>query len=176
MATTSTYLSLEVDTGIPLRNTNGELDNIENFIIAPVGADTITAGVRNIVSHDDDGGSTIFIFDTTDMTHGKEYSFTILDNKLILPVDPGPVYLVGFVENFFAVSELPVVQNVVPLGEQDMEILFNKDMAYLDLDNPANYVFDKGLMVLSVRIVSPRVVRLTTSRQTPSELYSLTIL
>lgn len=172
---TPSYLSILVDLGANV-DIDDELMNIRNYTIEPTGVDTITAGIVDIVRAWGQGFNGLFTlieFETTDMTHGKEYRFTVIDNHLTVH---GNGFFNGFTELFNAVSVMPVIQTIRALSQQEMEVIFSKDTDRRNLDDPSSYRFDKGLSILSVSIVSPRVIRLRTSRQVSSELYTLTVL
>jgi len=173
-------MSLLIDLGSPIRNPLAAYDiGIYHLTLGGKfggdGVDAVTIGpvvVDNVYNN----GNTFVVLSVSDATDGKEYNLVIDDNVLILPVDPGPVYLNGFTENFFAVSDSPAIQTLSAISDSVIDIVFTKDMSLDDLDNPVNYIFDKGLSVQRVEILSQRVVRLHTSRQTPAELYTLTLL
>lgn len=165
------HMSLLVDLGAAITNPSAAYD-VDIYHLSLVGIDAVTitpVAVDNVYTD----GNTFVVISVSDATDSKEYNLVIDDNVLILP---GSVYLNGFTENFFAVSDSPTIQTISTISDSVIDVVFAKDMNLDDLDNPANYIFDKGLSVQTVDIISQRMVRLHTSKQTSSELYTLSLL
>jgi len=109
----------------------------------------------------------------TDLTHGKGYILEIAGSTL---KDANEIYVDANDGEFTGVSEIPDIQSLVAESETTMRLVFTKQMAITDdLLDPTRYVFDKGLTVQVVTSPSPGVVMLQTTKQTPSEYYTLTV-
>lgn len=181
---TPSYLSILVSFTHMMLEDDAYTD-IVNYSITPNEVDAVTCEVISVTAVPYSGvpidpppytSSSSVILEVTDMTKDKEYLITIASNTIQGRNSEGYVVAPNNTETFDATSELPIVQTIRSLTSYSMEVIFSKDMAFTDLDNTSNYSFDKGLRVLGVEVVSPRTVNLTTTKQTSSELYSLTVL
>lgn len=176
MPVTPDHLSLLINLNAQILNPSA-CENVDIYHITLVGSDAVTCSpvtVDDVYEVTSGGVKTYVLLGVSDVTDGKEYNVTIDDN--VLMIDPTPIYLNGFTVNYFGVSQSPTIQTITAISDYIMEVVFTKDMNLEDLNNEANYQFDKGLTIISVEIISQRVVRLHTSKQTPSEMYTLTIL
>ena len=152
-----------------------ELNDPDNYTITCIGSPAVTVGVISVTP--EPGGAPTYVdLECTDLTHGKQYQVEIASGK-IQDVGQTKYFLFGLSETYFGVSTMPAIQSLVSTSQYEMRVVFTKAMAVNDdLLNPSNWVFDKGLEVRSVASPSPGVVILTTTRQIPSELYTLTVL
>jgi len=155
-----------------------ELRNKDNYSI--VGSDSVpTSEVHNsevvgVVPEPDVNYPEYVDLECTDITHGREYTLTITPNKL-LSWDARPLVSNNTAE-YNGVSVLPRVQTVRSISATLIEVIFTKEMSpTADILDVATYSFDKGLRVREVTIVAPGVVHLLTTRQTSSEIYTLTV-
>lgn len=151
---------------------DAELINIENYSVAPnLPASAVYARVISVSTTDD---VTTIDVETTDYTDSQLYTLTIVDGKL-QDIAHNFLNIPNNTAIFVAVSTAPVVQRISAIDDLTIEVEFSKEMSMTDLDDRTKYVFDKGLSVISVTVVSNSVVQLTTSKQTPSEIYTLVI-
>jgi hypothetical protein len=114
--------------------------------------------------------------DCTDLTLGTDYRLTITPDVISTSLDE--LLTSGNNQGIYVgVSIYPYVQTVRPVSETVMEVIFNKEMSPIgDLLLASSYSFNKGLVVRDVTIIAPGTVHLLTTRQVPSELYTLTVI
>jgi hypothetical protein len=111
----------------------------------------------------------------TDCTGGEDYELVITPDK-ILGQDQTLLTDGNNRAEFVGVTEDPVVLAAVPLTTTTVRVIFSKYMAQNpDLYNPASYVWTGGLTTLDVEEETNSTVILTTSEQTPSAIYDLTV-
>lgn len=167
------YLALRVNFAEPVYD-DEELNDPDNYTITRIGSPAVTASVVGVSP--EPGGSPNYVdLECTDLTHGKQYQIEIASGKL---QDAGQTkyFTFGLDATYFGVSTTPEIQSLLSTTEYEMRVVFTKAMAVnADLLDPTNWVFDKGLTVRAVSSPSPGVVLLTTSKQVPSELYTLTV-
>lgn len=111
----------------------------------------------------------------TDCTNGREYTLVIEPDKVQTKTG---IYLSSGVntKEFNAVSELPDVLSVEPVSSTSVRVIFSKKMSKnTSLLTQSNYSFTNNLRVISVEQENLYSVLLTTSAQTPGEIYNLTV-
>jgi hypothetical protein len=177
MSVEASYLGLRVYFSNPVYD-DAELRNPNNYSI--VGDDAVltseisTAEILSVEPEDVESPTYVDLV-CTDLTDGMSYLFTIVSGKI---QDAGQEnYMTsGNSVSYDGVSVLPYVQTVRAISETLMEVVYSKEMSPVgDLMDVESYSFDKGLIVREVIWVSPGVVHLVTTKQTPSELYTLTV-
>jgi len=146
-----------------------------NYAIASIG-DGVPVFVSSLLSGP--GAAPTFVeLDVNEMTGGESYSATVQSgagapqSQFAIGLNP-----LGAQFGFTGEGVNPTVTSVAGVGLNRVDIAFSEVM----LDNaairdPANYVFDGGLLVLGVLDVVGDVVQLVTSDQVPGQLYNLTI-
>jgi len=111
-----------------------------------------------------------------DLTDGKDYELTIEDGKISKFDLSKTIDAPNNVAEYEGVSIFPQAISVQATSDQTMLVTFNKDMAPNDsLFDVGSYSFTGGLVTRRVTRISPGVVELLTSKQTPSVLYELTV-
>jgi hypothetical protein len=111
--------------------------------------------------------------EVSDLTDGATYLLTITQS--VIKNSSDNFLIGGNAIQYTGVSLAPVINSITTLSNTSIEVQFNKSMRLSDISDPSKYSFDKGLSVLSVTVISSSVVRLTTTSQTPSEFYTLTV-
>lgn len=146
--------------------TNYQIDSIGDGVGCVVG----------IVTPEDVDEPVYIDLECTDITNGEMYQLTIEPDKIQEVISGHYLVEPNNVASFEGVSEYPEIQTIRATSSTAMEIVFTKDMSMIaSLSDPTNYTFDKGLRVIAVTVASHAMVRLTTTPQTSSELYTLTI-
>lgn len=150
---------------------NAALINPSNYSITPDTVDGINVTVVS-VSPEDVDEPTYVDLTVSEFTDSELYSMNVdgpVDTENI-PMDPlqADYSLLGQ-------GKAPTVSSLISLSLNSFEITFSETM----YENPfikdsSNYSFDKGLQVLAVSYQDNKVI-LTTSEQTPGEIYTLTI-
>lgn len=167
------YLSLRINFLTRMTNDTALLD-ASNYTVTPNESGAVDTDVVGVTPEPDVTYPQYVDLEMLDLTHGKEYQLVITPNELL---DHTSTYLV--VDNtalYDGVSELPLIQNMTSTSSNEIIVVFTKPMSPNDdLTDPARYSFDNGLRVLSVNILGEGIVRLTTSDQVPSTLYTLTV-
>jgi len=157
---------------------NAELRNPKNYTITASSIFTTeevhNSDVWNVTPEDVEYPSYVDL-DCTDLTLDKEYLLTITPGR-ISNWDSSELLTNNNTAEYLGVSILPRVQSVRAISSTLMEVIFSKEMSPTSgILNTSSYSFDKGLKVREATIVAPGVVHLLTSRQTQSEIYTLTI-
>ena len=170
------YLSLRVVFLYPFVD-DDELRNPRNYTITAVDAEPTTqihhSDVWEVTPEDIEYPTYVDLA-CTDLTHGKDYRLTITPDKITGMF--GWKLINNNVGDYAGVSLIPAIQSIRPISDTIMEVVWNKEMSAMsDIADASRYSFDKGLLVREVIIVAPGVVHLVTTRQTPSELYTLTV-
>lgn len=165
------YLGLRVNFNTAMTN-DAALSNPRNYTITVQTPSSSSCGVIS-VTPEAVANPTYVDLDTSDVTHGSEYILTITPDQL---TDTGGDYLGGGnTVTYSGVSLMPEISSVTTLSNALIEVQFNKAMSLSDISDVNTYSFDKGLGIISVTVISASVVRLKTTSQTPSELYTLTV-
>jgi len=152
-----------------------ELVNPDNYtIIANESGAIDVASVISVTKEPDVDNPTYVDLEVQDLTDGKQYKLTITSG--VLSGVGGSLVSPNNVAYYMGDSELPAIQTLRSLSATEVEITFTKLMSpNSDLIDTSRYSFDKSLRVLEVTIVSPGIVKLKTSKQIPSEMYTLTV-
>ena len=155
---------------------DANLRNPEYYSI--VHADSYLVGFLDVysVTPEDTEFPTYVDLECSDLTDGKIYELTITDGKLSNFDQSKTIDAPNNVAEYEGVSIFPQMIDLQATSERTMLVTFNKDMSPTDpLFNPSAYTFTGGLIVYEVVRISPGVVELRTSKQTPSVLYELTV-
>lgn len=152
---------------------NSELTNPDNYMIYTIPSPSSSIIPSKVISVTKIGDRTLSL-ETQDFTKDQNYKIYILPNR-IQDIHSNYLLVPYNERSFTATSELPIIQRIIATSEKSFEVLFSKPMLIDGLDDESNYSFDKGLRVLSVNIISSSLVELITSKQTPSEMYTLSI-
>lgn len=169
------YLTLRVVFSKPAL-LDSELLNPLNYTITVV--DPTTAFDFETISVTPEPGEANPLYvdlEMTDCTHGKDYVFAAIPGKIQSYLNE---YLLGAgcEKEFVGVSELPEAIFVEALSSTSVRVTFSKIMSQnVDITNPSHYVFTGGLSVLSVEQETQNSVILTTTEQTASSFYDLTV-
>lgn len=111
----------------------------------------------------------------TDCTHGKEYTLSIIPDRIQSGTGDFITGAGGIVV-FDGVSELPEIIFVEALSSTTVRVTFSKIMGETaDILDLSHYSFAGGLSVFKVERETPNSVILTTSEQTSAGLYDLTV-
>jgi hypothetical protein len=168
------YLGLRVYFSEPVYN-DAQLRDPDNYSIFPYEALAVTNEVVSVTPEKEVAPSYVDL-DCTDLTHNKEYRLHITEG-VIQDAAQTKYFEGGMIDNFIGVSVFPTVQSIRATSQYEMQVIFSKPMAITsDLLDPSRYFFNNGLSVRSVSSLSEGVVLLSTTKQTPSELYTLTVL
>lgn len=165
------YLGLRVNFSGEMEN-NDALINPFNYLITKQEFNSVTCSVVDVTP---EGVTypTYVDLNVSDLTNGKQYLFSVVPNTI---QDRYGSYIVSGSNILYdGISDSPIIQNVTSLSSTFMEVTFSKSMNLDDISDVNNYSFDKGLSIISVTVISSSVVRLLTTTQTPSELYTLTV-
>ena len=168
------YLGLRVIFDEPMNN-NADLRNPDNYTIDVVSLSGAIDSASVISVTPEAVTNPMYVdLECTDLTHGKDYKVIIPSGVLITAM---AVPVAGICDvTYTGISELPRVQSVKSISETEMEVIFTKEVSPVsDVVVPSRYSFNKGLVVRIVTVVAPGTIKLTTTKQTPSELYTLTI-
>jgi hypothetical protein len=142
-----------------------------NYTITPPGLDAVTVEVVSVATT---ANTDERLVETTDFTGDKTYTVTIaagsVHNGAMQPIAPP-----GNTDTFTSTTTSPVVQRVYATSTIKIRVEFSKEMAIEDLEDHTKYQFDNGLRVIKAEIISNTIVELTTSKQTPSMIYTLEI-
>jgi hypothetical protein len=157
---------------------DAELRDPDNYTIEAIDAspnEQVHHSDAWAVTPEDVADPTYVDLDCTDLTHGYEYRLTITPSRISNAGSTEQI-IGNNTADYVGVSILPRVQTVRPVSDTIMEVIFTKEVAPIagSID-PASYSFDKGLTVREVTIIAPGTVHLLTTRQVPSELYTLTV-
>ena len=172
---TSEYLGVRVYFTDYVKN-DAEVIDPDNYTITPNEAGAIEVGVISATLENYGAANEHVYLECQDMTQDKEYLVTVAPNKIQDVLGLGYVSAGNNTATYDGVSVLPIVQTVTAVSDTIVDVTFSKAMSKTDdLRNATKYSFDKGLRVLGVTIISAWKVRLTTSQQSPSELYTLTV-
>jgi hypothetical protein len=157
----------------PMDPNAGELINAANYTITPGGG----AAPVNVNSVSAFGPAPEWVdLLTSEMTEGGSYTCDVDSSGPIRdaarnPLDPG-FASAGFTGEGLA----PTVLSLVAQSANRIDVIFSEPMKdNADIRNPANYVFDGGLLVLDVLEVDGDTVKLVTTDQNPDQLYTVTI-
>lgn len=167
------YLGLRVTYDEAMTD-NDALRDPSNYSISQVAASGVNSAEVLSVTPEDVVNPTYVDLDCSDVTDGSVYKVTIVSG--VMRTAMNVLVIAGLDVNFVGVSELPSVQSIKAISLYEMEVVFTKEISPTsDVEDESRYSFDNGLQVRSVTIIAPGIVRLSTSRQTPSELYTLTV-
>lgn len=150
---------------------NAALIDPTNYTITPDTVDGINVNVVSVTPQDVDEPNYVDLT-VSEFTNGELYSMDVNG-----PVDPESIPMDPLQANYSLLGQgkTPTVSSLVASSLYSFEITFSETMYENSfIKDPTNYSFDKGLQVLAVKYQDNKVV-LTTSEQTPGELYTLTI-
>lgn len=115
--------------------------------------------------------------EVSEMTDGATYDVTV-NSGAGGPTDPGfnPISATDSA-TFLGEGIPPSVAQVIAVSKNRADVVFNEPMRNnADINNPAKYAFDNGLVTLDVlEVTSAGVVKLATSDQIPGILYTLVV-
>lgn len=167
------YLGLRVHFSEEVCDDDG-LRNPDNYNISSCNDDSESLKVID-VSPEKSEYPTYVDLECTDLKDGKIYRLNIIEGA-IQNASQTKKFVGDITETYTGVSLAPIIQSLKALSSTEIQVVFSKTMnVNSDLLNPKRYVFDKGLKVIKVISPSPGVVILTTTKQFPSELYTLTV-
>jgi len=167
------YLGLRVNFREALYE-DDELNDVDNYTIYPYEAAAVSFEIISVTP--EPGGFPTYIdLECNDLTGGKGYRL-IIAGGVIQDAQQTKYFTGGLRKEYTSVSVVPVIQTMRSTSLYEMQVVFSKPMdVNVDLLDESNWSFDKGLEVLSVTSLAPGVVALKTTKQTPSELYTLTV-
>lgn len=168
-----TYLNLRVDFGEAMKD-DAELRDPSNYRIIVDDPTTAYDFEATLVTPEEGVSEPTYVDLTmTDCTGGKAYNLFIPNNTL---KNAGDAYIGEVTVPFTGVTEDPDVLSVESLSLTTMRVTFSKVMAINEeLKDISNYTFTGGLNVLEVTLETNSSVILTTTEQTPAEIYDLTV-
>lgn len=169
-----TYLNLQVFFSSAMKN-DVELRTPSNYQITVT--DPTTAydfGALEVTPEEGVTYPTYVNLTVTDCTAGKEYTLVITPDKLQGEDDD---YISGSNSiSFTGVTESPDVLAAESISLTEIKVTFSKTMSVNEeLKDKSNYALNNDLKVLNVIVESNSSVILTTTAQTPGELYELTV-
>lgn len=150
---------------------NAALINPSNYTITPDTADGINITVVSVSPQDVDEPEWVDLT-VSEFTDTELYSMNV-DG----PVDPEDIPMDPLQSDYSLLGQgkAPTVSSLVALSLHSFEITFSETMYENSfIKDPTKYSFNKGLQVLAVSYQDNKVI-LTTSEQTPGEIYTLTI-
>jgi hypothetical protein len=116
-------------------------------------------------------------FTTTEHTQGANYE-AWCNGLLGFPVSAAGVPTSAGASRapYIGLGEAPIISAVRAVGRNRADVVFGEPMdVNVALGTASRYLFDNGLVVVSVAAVSSDTVSLVTSDQTPNTLYVLTL-
>jgi hypothetical protein len=170
-----TYLNLRVNFNIPMID-DTELRDPSNYNITVTDPTTAYDFEALLVTPESGVTNPTYVDLTmTDCTGGKEYTLVITPDKLqsesLLLLEAGKNTAV-----FTGVTEDPDVLTAESISLTQIRVTFSKTMAVNEeFKNPSNYSLTGGLQVRAVDVESESTVLLTTTEQTPGQLYDITV-
>lgn len=158
----------------PMDQNGNELANPDNYSITPTGAGAVSVFVNEVIANGVNPSSVELV--TSEMTDGEPYSVEVDSSGPIRDAAYNPLDS-GFDSALFTgAGEAPEVLRVVPISSTRVDVVFNEKMRdNADIRDPANYVWDQGLVTVSVLDFDDDTVKLVTTEQEPGLLYELTI-
>lgn len=169
-----TYLGLRIYFSNPC-TVDSALINPDNYQITVSLPDVAyDFGVISVTPEDVENPEYVDL-EVTDCTGDEDYTLEIVAD-VIKDIYDNYITTGNNTFAFTGVTEAPEVLYVIPLSLTTMRVTFSKYMAQnQDLYNPSNYVWTSGLNTLQVAEDTNSSVILTTTEQTPSEIYELTV-
>lgn len=169
------YLSARVYFTIPAKD-DANLRNPEYYSIVHDESDQVGFLDVYSVTPEDTEFPTYVDLECGDLTDDKDYELTITTAKISNSDESKLLEEPNNVAVYEGVSIFPEVVTVQATSERTMLVSFNKDMSPNDsLFDAGSYTFTGDLVTQQVTRISPGVVELLTSKQTPSVLYELTV-
>lgn len=169
------YLGARVYFTLPCKD-DANLRNPEFYTIEHADSDLVGFLDVYSVTPEDTEFPTYVDLECSDLTDGKVYLLTITSDKVLDSSETKYITAPNNAAEYDGVSIFPQMVDLQSTSEQTMLVTFNKDMSPTDpLFNPSAYTFTGGLIVYEVVRISPGVMELRTSKQTPSVLYELTV-
>jgi hypothetical protein len=170
-----TYLNLRVNFNIPMLD-DAELRDPSNYDITVTDPTTAYDFEATLVTPESGVTNPTYVDLTmTDCTGGKEYTLVITPDKL----QSSTAQLLesgGNTAVFTGVTEDPDVLTAESVSLTQIRVTFSKTMAVNEeFKNPSNYSLTGGLQVRAVDVESESTVLLTTTEQTPGQLYDITV-
>jgi len=169
-----TYLNLRVYFTAPVIN-NVALRNPDNYqITVDIPSQAYDFGGIS-VTPEDTLYPTYVDIETTDCTGGEDYELVITPG-VIIGEDAAILESGSNTAEFVGVTEYPIVLAAIPTSLSTVRIVFSKYMTQNSyLYNPSMYVWSGGLRTLNVEEETNSTVILTTSEQTSTTAYELTV-
>jgi len=166
------YLGLRINFSVAVHD-DAELRNPDNYSFTVLSAPAV--GLYALSVTPESGGSPTYVdIECTDLTDGESYQVTIAGG--VIQNVTMTAYFPSSSDSYIGVSTNPTVSSITATSSTEMMVIFSKTMAVnSELLDTTKYTFTNGLTVRSVESVSPGVVKLTTSKQIPSRLYTLTV-
>jgi hypothetical protein len=154
---------------------NSALLNTSNYQIIPPTLDDAQPIINSITTENVTQPTWIEI-NHSEHTIGKTYQVAfnlsggITDTELV-PLDPSSTP-----KSYTSVGSLPTIESVSSVGKNLISVKFSETM----LEEPTindytRYSFDKGLLSTNAVLFNGDTVLITTTDQTPGELYTITI-
>ena len=154
-------------------NPNEALIAVENYTVTP-----LTPGAKTVfftVIEFDTTGDVLFVdIICSEMTDGSSYEVVVgpnVQDVAFNPIDPA-VDTAGFIGSGIA----PTLLRVEAISLNRADVIFSERMRDNEsIRDPLNYIWDNGLVTMSVLDVVEDTVKLATSDQEAGLLYALTV-
>lgn len=158
----------------PMDKNGTELGNPLNYTVVPTagGASVFVSLVTLPV-----GVNPSFVeLVITEMTDGEAYEVAVNSTGPIRDAAFNPLDNAFDTAAFTGAGDAPVLLRVVPISNTRVDVIFSETMKdNADIRDQSNYVWDNGLVTLSVLDFDGDTVKLATSEQVEGLLYQLTI-
>ena len=149
---------------------NSSLFDVNNWMISTVDLAAVTPTILEVYSPN--AFPTTIDLIVSEMTNAATYDVAVAN---LLPTSGGEP-LVSDSYSFEGIGDAPEILSVIASSKNSVRIRFNEPLkAVGGISNPSTYTFDNGLVVTDVTDFENEFVELSTSDQTPGQLYMLTV-
>lgn len=158
----------------PMDQNGSELADPTNYTITPAGPGAVAVFITSVIANGVTPTEVELV--TSEMTEGESYIAEVDSSGPIRDAAFNPLNPAFDSTGFTGKGDAPEVARVVAISESRVDVVFNEKMRdNADIRDPANYVWDNGLVTLSVLDFADDTVKLVTTEQVEGLLYRLTI-
>ena len=158
----------------PMDPNGTEIENPLNYSVIPT-AGGASVFVRSVVLPIDTNPTFIELV-TSEMTDGAAYETAVDSSGPIRDAAFNPLDSAFDTAAFTGVGVAPELFDVLSLSSTRVDVVFSENMKdNADIRNPNKYVWDNGLLTLSVLALEGTTVKLATTEQVEGLVYQLTI-
>lgn len=172
VALNATKIRVTFDEPMDLNGT--ELENPLNYTITPTGGGA-SVFVGSVVLPAGTNPSFVELV-VSEMTDGGAYEVAVASAGPIRDAAFNPLDAGFDTAAFTGAGDAPLLLQIVPVSKTRVDVIFNETMKdNADIRDPSNYVWNNGLVTLSVLDFTVDTLRIVTTEQTEGLLYQLTI-